>query len=263
MQPTARGRIHCWHGGSLWIGEAGGDVQLHAHHALQISLAFRGTIRFRTPEYDWRPYAAAYVPPHLPHGFGAASQFTAQVFIEPETRVGRALLARFGRDAIVELPPLEVAAHASALRTLDLRHADAADLQEAARRFVYGLAENALRSEVVDPRIERTVDALWRSERAVSLAEAAADVALSPGRFRHLFVEQTGQSFRTYQLWLRLQRAVEAIGNGAAATEAAHAAGFSDAAHLTRTFRKMMGIAPSFVKIDRRRHRDAGVAAMR
>lgn len=52
----------------------------------------------------------------------------------------------------------------------------------------------------------RTVRALWQSDRAVSLGEAA--------------------------------------------TEAAYAAGFSDAAHLTRTFRKLMGIAPSFVKID-------------
>jgi len=84
----------------------------------------------------------------------------------------------------------------------------------------------------------------------VGLSEAAARVALSPARFRHLFVEQTGQSFRSYQLWLRLQRAIEVISNGAAATDAAHAAGFSDAAHLTRTFRRMMGITPTSVKID-------------
>lgn len=250
MQPTARGRIHCWTGGSLWIGEAGGDVRLHAHHALQISLAFSGMIRFKTRTHDWLPYAAAFVPPHLPHAFEAASRFTAQVFIEPETRVGRALLARFGRDAIVELPPAEVAAHVNALRTLDVPRADAAALREAATLFVDGFAEEALRPDAVDPRIERMVHALWQSDRAVSLGEAAASVALSPGRFRHLFVEQTGQSFRTYQLWLRLQRAIDAISNGAAATEAAHVAGFSDAAHLTRTFRKMMGIAPSVVKID-------------
>lgn len=248
-QPAARGRIHCWHGGSLWIGEASGNVRLHAHHAIQISLAFDGTIGFRTREHDWRTYAAAFVPPHLPHAFEACSELTAQVFIEPETRAGRALLARFGRGAIAELPSADVAAHANALRTLYLRRADAVALREAARRFVDGFAEKLPRPDAVDPRIERTIQALWKSDRAVSLGEAAAHVALSPGRFRHLFVEQTGQSFRTYQLWLRLQRAIEAIGNGAAATAAAHAAGFSDAAHLTRTFRKMMGIAPSFITI--------------
>jgi AraC-like DNA-binding protein len=51
---------------------------------------------------------------------------------------------------------------------------------------------------------------------------------------------------------MRLQRAVDAISKGLTATDAAHAAGFADAAHLTRTFRRMMGIAPTSVKIDRR-----------
>src|SRR5690606_14406639 len=174
MQLIARGRIHSWSGGSLWIGKAGGDARFHAHHALQISLAFSGTIRFKMRNQDWLPYKAAFVPPHLPHAFEALSQFTAQVFIEPETRAGRALLARFGREAIVELPSAEAAAHASALRTLDVRRADAAALREAARRFVDGFAAEAPRPDVVDPRIERTIQALWQSDRAMSLGEAAA-----------------------------------------------------------------------------------------
>jgi AraC-like DNA-binding protein len=249
MQPTARGRIHCWEGGSLWIGEAGGSAQFHDHHALQISLTFSGAIRFKTRQHDWRSFAAALIPPHLSHAFDGAAQFTAQIFIEPETLEGRALLTRFGTEAIVELPPDEVALHAKALRTLELRQADASALQRAARTFVDGLA-GAHRPAVVDARVERTIRSLWQSNRSVGLSEAAARVALSPARFRHLFVEQTGQSFRSYQLWLRLQRAIEVISNGAAATDAAHAAGFSDAAHLTRTFRRMMGITPTSVKID-------------
>jgi AraC family transcriptional regulator len=249
MQPTARGRIFCWEGGSLWIGETGGSAQFHEHHALQISLAFSGTIRFKTRQHDWRAFAAGLVPPHLSHAFEGAAQFAAQIFVEPETLEGRALLARFGRDAIAELPVDEVALHATALRTVELREAHATALQRAARQFVDGLA-GAQRPAVVDARIERTIRSLWQSDRTVTLGEAAARVALSPGRFRHLFVEQTGQSFRSYQLWTRLQRAIEVMSSGAAATEAAHTAGFSDAAHLTRTFRKMMGIAPTSVKID-------------
>jgi AraC-like DNA-binding protein len=33
--------------------------------------------------------------------------------------------------------------------------------------------------------------------------------------------------------------------NGASATDAAHRAGFSDAAHMTRTFRRMLGATPT------------------
>lgn len=39
--------------------------------------------------------------------------------------------------------------------------------------------------------------------------------------------------------------ALASLSTGATLTEAAHAAGFADAAHLTRTVRRMMGDAPS------------------
>ena len=249
MQSIGRGRIHCWEGGSLWIGEAGGDAGIHDHHALQISLAFRGHIRFRTRREDWREYSAALVPPHLAHAFEGAAPFTAQIFLEPETVEGRLLLGRFGRDAITELPAAEVARHARALQELDVKYAAPAALETAAREFVAGLA-GGQRPTLIDARIERIIRALRDRDRPMSLGEAASAVALSPGRFRHLFVAQTGQSFRSYQLWSRLQRAIELLGGGASATAAAHGAGFADAPHLTRTFRQMMGIAPTWMRLD-------------
>jgi AraC family transcriptional regulator len=249
MQSTARGRIHCWEGGSLWIGEARGDAKYHDHHAMQISLSFHGSIRFRAKGAEWREYKSALVPPHLPHAFEAAAPFTAQLFVEPETVEGRMLLARFGRDAIAELPPGEVARAARGLRALDFRRADGPTLERAARGLIAGLA-GGQPPAVIDARVERIIRGLRGRDLTLSLEEAAAAVALSPGRFRHLFVEQTGQSFRSYQLWSRLQRAVELLSGGATATRAAHAAGFSDAPHLTRTFRRMMGIAPTSVRLD-------------
>lgn len=249
MKPTARGRIHCWEGGSLWIGEAGGDASFHDHHALQISLAFRGQIRFRTRREDWREFSAALVPPHLPHAFEGTATFTAQIFVEPETVEGRLLVARFGREALTELPGDEVERYALALRSLDLTGAEPAALEVAACQFLSNLA-GGHHPTVIDARIDRIVQRLRKRGQPMSLDEAAATVALSPGRFRHLFVSQTGQSFRSYQLWSRLQRAIELLSGGASATEAAHGAGFADAPHLTRTFRRMMGIAPSWMRLD-------------
>jgi AraC-like DNA-binding protein len=56
-----------------------------------------------------------------------------------------------------------------------------------------------------------------------------------------LFVEQTGLPFRTYLLWLRLMRGLEAFASGASLTDAALDAGFADSAHFSRTFRRMFG----------------------
>jgi AraC family transcriptional regulator len=112
------------------------------------------------------------------------------------------------------------------------------------------LAGEAVHANAPDLRIAKLL--AWVARRldgAVSLGDAAAFIGLSPGRVRHLFVEQTGLPFRTYLLWLRLMRAVELYAGKASLTEAAHGAGFADSAHLSRTFRRMFGIAAASLRL--------------
>ena len=54
-------------------------------------------------------------------------------------------------------------------------------------------------------------------------------------------------SCRQYLLWTRLYSALVGLARGVPLTEAALGAGFADAAHLTRTFRRMVGIVPSAI----------------
>ena len=77
------------------------------------------------------------------------------------------------------------------------------------------------------------------------LEEAAACAGISASRLTHLFSEEVGLPFRRYVLWARAKRALSEVRGGATLTRAAVASGFSDAAHLSRTFRRMFGLAPS------------------
>jgi AraC family transcriptional regulator len=81
------------------------------------------------------------------------------------------------------------------------------------------------------------------------LKQVAAVACLSPSRFRHLFTEQTGMGVRQYILWRRFVSVWERRMNGASLSTAAHAAGFADSAHLTRTSRRMFGIPPSLMDV--------------
>ena len=67
-------------------------------------------------------------------------------------------------------------------------------------------------------------------------------MALSESRFLHLFSQELGITWRPYLLWRRMMCAIQAIINNSSATEAAHLAGFSDSAHLSRTFRTTFGM---------------------
>ena len=84
-------------------------------------------------------------------------------------------------------------------------------------------------------------------DRDMKIAGVAIKMTETPGRVRHLFVEQTGLPFRTYLLWLRITKAVGMFAAGASLTQAAHEAGFAGSAHFSRTFRKYFGFVPSAI----------------
>ena len=242
------GRVRLWPGASLWIGRQAGPVEPHAHHALQISLALTGRVRLCSdPPGDWAEHAGVLVRPHQRHAFDGNGEAVAQLFVEPETVLGRALLERHG-DPLTHLADAVAATMAVPLAAAYGQGASDGALVAAARLALARLAGELPAAPPVDPRIARAIAHVReRLAEPVSLAEAAASAHLSPSRFRHLFAEQTGMAFRPYLLWARVGAAVEAAMRGGSWTEAAQAWGFADSAHLTRTCRRMFGIAPSML----------------
>lgn len=64
-------------------------------------------------------------------------------------------------------------------------------------------------------------------------------------------------ALRPYILWRRFLRVWELAMTGASLSAAAHAAGFADSAHLTRTSRRMFGFPPSAMQVESRRRAPA------
>jgi AraC family transcriptional regulator len=247
------GRVLLWSGGSLWIGSRAGRVSPHAHHAIQISLALSGSLKFRSdPGGEWREYLGVLIRPHHRHQFDGCGETVAQVFVEPETVIGRALLERHAPAAMNSLPDDEVERLAAPLRAGFAANARDDQLIAASKAALAGLTEHSADSATVDPRVSRAIEYVrGRMGGPVSLAEAAEVVHLSPSRFRHLFAEQTGMAFRPYLLWARVEAAVGAAMSGESWTEAAQNWGFADSAHLSRTCRRMFGLAPTMLVSER------------
>jgi AraC family transcriptional regulator len=251
VKSTATGRILLWRGGSLWIGLAGEPAGFHAHHAIQISLPFPpGRVRLQRPAQSWKSYTAAVVAAHAVHAFEARAQHVAQIFVEPESEQGRQLHVRCRSDGIVALPPRTLEKEIAALALAYAGRATDAELIALARAAIAALAGSThAPKQQLDPRIADSVERIRQSlSGPIPLNEMAAAVHLSPDRFRHLFMKETRVGFRAYVLWLRLACSLAAYVAGSTLTDAAYAGGFADSAHLSRTFRKMFGIAPASVK---------------
>ncbi len=249
---TSMGRIYVWQGGSLWIGEGKGRTQWHDHHAHQLALALKGSFRFRTDaEGAWTAFEGAIVPSHCPHQFEVdGSARMAHLFVEPESRAGRALMERFGPSAVSALPAADVRAAARSLLEAQQAGASTDAMVEAAVSAIAAVCGETTEPDIeLDPRLSRALEYIRSNIRnPISLSDVASAVALSESRFRHLFAAGTGSSFRAYLLWLRINLAIQAVMSGASWTEAAHATGFADSAHLTRTHKRMFGIEPTALR---------------
>ncbi len=223
----------------------------HDHHAHQLTLALEGEFFLRTTKSEAPArFTAAIVPSHVRHEFEVDGATIAQLFVEPESVEGRALSRRFSDTGISVLPERACEHVATALLDALRRNADAVAMKSLARSAVVTLAGTTPHgSEGADDRIARSLDYIRSRVRGpLTLAEAATATSLSPSRFRHLFVKETGTSFRAYLLWLRINVAIESAMSGASWTDAAHAAGFSDSSHLSRTHRRMFGIEPTAIR---------------
>jgi AraC family transcriptional regulator len=249
---TAFGQFVSWDGGCLLIGVRGGVVPMHSHYAIQIAFGPEAGIRFRLSEAgEWTSYSGAIIPSRQPHSMDSTDLSSwAVLFVEPETREGRALTELYLQDGIASVPDAVVAESRAALFAAWREQRTARAVIDASWGVIHALTGGVKPMVMSDERILRAVAYInSHLSQPLTLEEVAAEAFLSPSRFRHLFVEQTGMALRPYILWRRFLRVWELQMAGESLSTAAHEAGFADAAHLTRTSRRMFGFPPSMLQM--------------
>jgi AraC-like DNA-binding protein len=219
----------------------------HAHHCVQLILAMRGSLRVRRgPRSRWLRCGAVLVRPDAVHEVDAPGDTVVIGFIDAASDLAAALAERMEGD-ITGIPSREVAAWRAALGS-PLTGAGV-------ERWVKARLLKGNQAVAIDARVQRTLTYMRShlgNSRDLSLKALAAVAGVSPSRFMHLFTESLGVPLRPYILWLRVQRAACDLMAGAAISRAVHSAGFSDAAHLTRTFRRLLGMTPSELALGKR-----------
>ena len=228
----------------------------HKHHCVQLVMALKGKLRVRSgPRRKWTKCGAILVKPDAPHEVEAVDVDVLLAFVESESNLGAALLAKLQSDLSI-VPDSTVAQWRRYLG--DPERLDA-------HRVEAWVRQNLLlgrRMPRLHPGVRKALQTLREEIGTVddfSLSRIAEVAGLSPSRFMHVFTEGVGVPLRPYILWLRLQRACGALMCGASAIAAAQRSGFADSAHLTRTVRRMLGMTPREI-VQRRTHVRAAFA---
>lgn len=224
----------------------------HTHDTWTLLVVDAGTVVYglERDEHSTLASQVTLLPPHVPHDGRAATEagFRKRViYLDVDTlgshRVGRAVAHPGWRDAA-----LRTAVH----RLHEaLRHPG--DAFEAEGRL--GLVTERLAAHLDrrqepatrrDPGLARRLQGLLDSRlvEGISLADASAMLGASPTHLVRAFRHETGMPPHRYLTGRRLDRARALLLEGHRAAEVAVATGFHDQAHLTRHFRRLLGVPP-------------------
>jgi AraC-like DNA-binding protein len=232
-------RLHLGSGNVMVLGQAG-DSGHHAHRAAQLAWSAHRPLRLSVDDGE-QTTRFVVLAPQQRHRIRGEGQPVAHLFIDCGARIWRRWLADGGSVAAPDIPLTEALSQA-------LDHAPGAVvLSKLARRWRECCLPGLPDASPDDPRILRAAMRIDADPAADNLSyrALAQGVALSPSRFLTLFREQQGMPVRNYVLWRRLLMAVSLLREGNPVTEAAHQSGFADAAHLSRSFRRVIGASPS------------------
>lgn len=204
-----------------------GDTAAHSHATVQVLLVTGGEVRLTDARGRTAVAGSAIIPPGVRHEVRASPAATGFIaYLDSADIAGRAALSR------LHGLPFEAV---TSWTTAAVPRATSPSPDPAPRttsRSAHPLVTEALRVAVA-------------TGPPPTLGELAAAVAISPSRLSHLFTQHVGLPYAAWRRWTRLQLASRTVRAGGTLTEAAHAAGFTDSAHLTKTCRDLFGITPT------------------
>lgn len=223
---------------------------MHAHQALQITVGLDGDFDLELEENGSRSIQRvgfACIAPQQKHKITTKNNPLAYLFAD----TGPVAFSTWKKNGGIAKPP-DAAILDDLRRLIALPEQQPQEAHALAHRWYGHTLPGLIEIRPSDPRIARALDFIDADPlKNLNYSDLAALVHLSASRFASLFREQTGLPVRNYVLWRRLIYVFERLEDGDSITTAAHNAGFSDCAHLSRSFHEIYGSKPSEIKMAR------------
>ncbi len=226
-----KGDIVFSHNMAIFRGQVG-DHRLHRHWASQLTISLDGALAFETSAGP-QSAEAVYFHSRTTHRLGAGD--VCSIYFDPISQsVPRSLqqaTQQGWRALSLDALPAELRSISASTDLAALLHSES-----------FSTPDLSTSSE---PRLQQIIQAVHSrlSQGQEIERDALAGIAhLSPTRFSHWFVERTGVPLRSYKKWFKLRVAMDALLDGKNPMQAAMMAGFSDLAHMSRSFSDSFGL---------------------
>ncbi|MGA9918254.1 MAG: AraC family transcriptional regulator [Paraburkholderia sp.] len=216
--------------------------------AMAVVIGTQGPVRIST-EQECYSGRLLLVAPNVRRSISADNAGLYSLQLDPTNRI-----CRYQRTRVLrEKPVVDLSMYAE--RVIMQTAADALELPQSgeaicagSQRILDTVFPGTAGLPPIDPRVEIVASWIWTHVPARTDLGFLADMCgLSESGLAHLFAAVTGSSISQYLLWVKMRKAAEMFVENVKLTEVAHVIGFSDSAHLSRTFKKYFSITPSFL----------------
>lgn len=229
------------------LGEISDNV-IHQHYAVQIIVSITDTfvIQSHNDSYQSQSLLIKSMQAHQLH---CNNQQILIMLINPASKLGHLLnkhncdktIQDINNEWITGIREFATKWYQGTLSDIDFIE----DMKQSTQGFIKG---NKKCFHKTDKRILSALEILEKNScNVLPLETIASQVFLSPSRFIHLFKKETGITYRRMQLWNKLMASIDDIARHKSITDLAHAHGFSDSAHYSRTFKQTFGINPKLI----------------
>jgi AraC-like DNA-binding protein len=241
--------VYLWGGHFMFLGRLEDNATEHMHHALQVIITREGNFGLRIDKSSIE-CGGVIIGSDRRHQVLSSGDSQVHLFIDREAAVARAIAKQhLGKENVKILNGALLERLRGCIDAPGNLLGSCAQAHEVYTTIVTKLdGYTGQGEEGVDPRIQSVMNLLREKLlfEKPAIAELARQACLSESRLMHLFAKQIGIPLRRYVLWQRVLTAMRLIAQGRISiTEAAHSAGFSDSAHLSRTYRSMFGLTIS------------------
>lgn len=202
----------------------------HRHFYIEVAFALHGNLRVKTADGDYKKIQSILINSNREHSFDCMEGECQLYFIDPMSSIGFSLADQWLTNK------------------KDIRIDGFLSLSDFNKRYVTDYNNQNTPERDIDERINTCLD--WMetnfSIERLKVKKISEVAFLSDSRFAHIFKEQIGISVYQYILWKKVEEAILLAQEGGSLTQSAYSLGFTDSSHLTRTFKNMFGISPSF-----------------
>jgi AraC-like DNA-binding protein len=224
-------------GGALHTSKSQRTTQ-HAHYAWKVHVGLDAPVWVKSGDgSEAKEARVIVVPPNVQHATGAIG-WSVALFFEPGLRA----------TPWRETGPAYALGGTEAGRIVGLVNeamtSSRVDVCCFVEQVAGGIFAPQTTTRSLDARVSAALAAI-RRDVDVDLRPLASSLRLSLDRLTHLVSEQTGMPLRRHALWQRVLRVLDSGASPSSLAAAALDAGFSDHAHMTRSFRRFLGRAPS------------------